>query len=161
MIIINKIHTWKTWVVLRTFSVPIVICDLRDRCTGMCFLLRSRDDLWKHTCLFIPQRAIPWRSKPVCYSALTSLWSDIMWVPWFYLCQDIFTQVTHSEQPRHLGRCSDTISSEADSATVGLQDNILFSCFPLQHHSLTGTDWKINLNCPVASGQSFNLWGSF
>lgn len=56
--------------------------------------------------------------------------------------------------------CCDTSSSEADSTLV-LQANILLSCFPLQHNSVIGTDWTINLNFPVPSGESFNLLGSF
>lgn len=45
--------------------------------------------------LLIPQPAIPWRSKPARYYAVTFLWSDTVWALRFYLCQDIFTQVTH------------------------------------------------------------------
>lgn len=56
--------------------------------------------------------------------------------------------------------CSDTISFEADSTLVMLQANILFSCFPLQRSSVIGTDWTINLNFPVPSGESFNLLAS-
>lgn len=51
------------------------------------------------------------------------------------------------------------LSFEADPMLVVLQANVLFSCFPLQHDSVIGTDGTINLNFPVPAGESFNLRG--
>lgn len=67
--------------------------------------------------------------------------------------------MTHLVEARALNAALTALSFDVDSTLVVLQAEVLFSSFPLQPNSVIGTDWTINLNFPVPSGESFHLLG--
>lgn len=126
----------------------------------LCFLPRRRDDLSKCT---LPD---PPACNPIEIKASLLLCSNISVIR--YSVGSTILSVSRyfhagDSHGRGSGRAhhTDTVSFEVDPTLVELQANILFRCFALQHNSVIGTDWTINLSFPVLSGGSFNLFLCF
>lgn len=123
----------------------------------VCVLLSSGDDL-SNAPLLVPPACEPMEIKAgllLCCNISVIRYS---------VGSTILSVSRHFHTSDSLGRGSgrahhtDTFSFEVEPTSEELQENILFSCFALQHNSVIGLDLTIHLSFYNLPERSFNLF---